>query len=53
MSSSSVSGKRESFATKTTVQRQLSYTITQLELQRPRKGEHMPTPVSVHVSGHQ
>jgi hypothetical protein len=35
----------------TTVQRQLAYAIDQLErLQRSRKGEHVPAPVSVQVS---
>lgn len=38
----------------TTIQRQLSYAINQLErLQRARKGEHVPAPVSVQVSSDQ
>jgi hypothetical protein len=36
------------------VQRQLAYAVNQLErLQRARKGEHVPAPVSVQVSGDQ
>jgi hypothetical protein len=36
----------------TTIHRQLAYAINQLErLQRARKGEHVPAPVSVQVSG--
>ncbi len=35
----------------TTIQRQLAYTLNQLErLQRARKGEHIPAPVNVQVS---
>lgn len=35
----------------TTIHRQLVYAINQLErLQRARKGEHIPAPVSVQVS---
>ena len=35
----------------TTIQRQLVYTINQLErLQRARKGEHVPAPVNVQIS---
>jgi hypothetical protein len=35
----------------TTIQRQLAYTLNQLErLQRARKGEHVPAPVNVQVS---
>jgi hypothetical protein len=38
----------------TTVQRQLVYALNQLErLQRARKGEHVPAPVSVHLSSDQ
>jgi hypothetical protein len=38
----------------TTIQRQLVYAINQLErLQRARKGEHVPAPVSVHLSSDQ
>jgi hypothetical protein len=38
----------------TTIQRQLVYAINQLErLQRARKGEHVPAPVSVQVSSDQ
>lgn len=38
----------------TTIQRQLTYAINQLErLQRARKGEHVPAPVSVQVSSDQ
>jgi hypothetical protein len=38
----------------TTIQRQLVYAINQLErLQRARKGEHVPAPVNVQVSGDQ
>ena len=38
----------------TTIQRQLAYAINQLErLQRARKGEHVPAPVSVQVSSDQ
>jgi hypothetical protein len=36
----------------TTIQRQMVYAINQLErLQRARKGEHVPAPVNVQVSG--
>jgi hypothetical protein len=35
----------------TTIHRQLVYAINQLErLQRARRGEHVPVPVSVHIS---
>lgn len=38
----------------TTIQRQLTYAVNQLErLQRARKGEHIPAPVSVQVSSDQ
>jgi len=38
----------------TTIQRQLVYAINQLErLQRARKGEHVPAPVSVQLSSNQ
>jgi hypothetical protein len=38
----------------TTIQRQLTYTLSQLErLQRARKGEHVPAPISVQVSSDQ
>jgi hypothetical protein len=38
----------------TSVQRQLAHAINQLErLQRARKGEHVPAPVSVQISGDQ
>jgi hypothetical protein len=38
----------------TTIQRQLVYVLNQLErLQRARKGEHVPAPVSVHLSSDQ
>jgi len=38
----------------TTIQRQLVYAINQLErMQRARKGEHVPAPVSVQVSSDQ
>ncbi len=35
----------------TTIHRQMAYAINQLErLQRARKGEHVPPPVTVHLS---
>jgi hypothetical protein len=38
----------------TSIHRQLAYAISQLErLQRARKGEHVPAPVSVQLSGDQ
>jgi hypothetical protein len=38
----------------TSIQRQLAYSISQLErMQRARKGERIPAPVTVHVSSDQ